>query len=189
MFSCWWLSAELLYLWCSLSALYQLKSLQRYWMNAAQVTSGLKFPPGFGAGVGIQPGRWILLNFHRILLLWVSCHVLGAVASRANWPKCHWGHWSGFLKLMLYSGQRGNLYLLAWENQRIWMGSTSQPSWSNSECSFWGRGTRRGNHIWVCVSSVNEGHKPKESSAGNQSSGCFRFLLCFVSGLSWRRVG
>lgn len=35
-------------------------------MNTAQVTSGLKLPLGFGAGVGIQPGRWIPLLFHRI---------------------------------------------------------------------------------------------------------------------------
>lgn len=78
-------------------------------------------------------------------------------------------------------------FVSAWKRQNVWMRSTSQPYCSNSECLFWERGTRI--HIWVCVSSVNEGHEPKESSAGHQSSEHFRLLFCYCTWLSWEGEG
>lgn len=136
------------YLPCSLSALCQLKSLQRYWMNTARVTSGLKFPLGFGAGGSIQPGRWIPLHFHRILLLQVSCHAVGAVASRANWFKCYW---SGFFNQCFIHEKRkfGSRSLEKTEFE--WDQTHDSSAQSLSVCSGWevpGEGFTSGS-VWA----------------------------------------
>lgn len=181
------LSAELLYLWCSLSALCQLKSLQRYWVNTAEVTSGLKFPLGFGAGVGMQHGRWVLLHFHRILLLQVSCHALGAVASRENWLKSHWAHWSGFPKSMLYPWQRGILCALAWKRENL-----NEISFTTLLLKLWvfilgERYQERDPHLGLCELS-EWGAQAQRKQCRQSKQWTFQILALFVSWLSWGRV-
>lgn len=146
-------------------------------MNTAQVTSGLKLPQSHWVWSRCGHPAWQMgpTALPQNPTLQAPCHAPGAMASRANWFKCHWGHWSVFLINVLSMIKRkfGSLSLEKTE-------SLNEISLATLLLKLWVLvlGERR-RILWELS---KQGAKPKESSAGNQSSGHFRLLLCLYPG-------